>query len=126
MLAGRKGDPRGKLKALAARWAGGRGGAVMADDVATANAKLPAWMKRKEETDEIQLLPDEADTAQLFLALGTQWRRHAMTGMCLGLDYGVIPPTAQMLGIALDPARFLDLRMMEQAALDQIARKAAR
>lgn len=83
-------------------------------------------MKRKEETDEIQLLPAEAETAQLFLALGTQWRRHAMTGMCLGLDYGVIPPTAQMLAIELNPVRFLDLRMMEQAALDQIARKAAR
>lgn len=99
---------------------------MLADDVATAGAKLPAWMKRKDETDEIQLLPEEAETAQLFLALGTQWRRHAMTGICLGLDYGVIPPTAQMLAIELNPARFLDLRMMEQAALDQIARKAAR
>jgi hypothetical protein len=93
--------------------------------VATANAVLPEWMKRKDVADEIQLLPDEADTAQLFLALGTQWRRHAMTGMCLGLDYGVIQPTAQMLGIELSTARFLDLRMMEQAALAQIVRKAA-
>ena len=40
----------------------------MADDAATASAKLPAWMKRKEEKDEIQLLPDEAETAQLMAA----------------------------------------------------------
>ncbi len=78
----------------------------------------------KEESDdaEIQLFETEAPSASLFLALGTQWNRHAMTGLHLGLDYAAIAPTAAMLGIDVGPDRFHDLRMMESAALIQFAR----
>ena len=76
----------------------------------------------QDDTREIQLFEDEAHSANLFLALGTQWSRHAMTGHHLGLDYSAIAPTAAMLEIPVGPARFHDLRAMEGAALSQFAR----
>jgi len=54
---------------------------------------------------------------QLFLALSTQWRVHPMAGARLGLEYGAVRQTADMLGIAVTPDLFDDLRVMEGAAL---------
>lgn len=56
------------------------------------------------------------------MALDTQWRFHAMSGMRLGLDYPSIRPTADLLGIAIDPEMMSDLRAMELAALDEFAK----
>lgn len=81
-------------------------------------------MKAKADDDAIQLFEGEARIASLFLALSTQWRRHAMTGLHLGLDYGVIPTTAAMLGLTITPPDFHDLRAMEVAALGQFAKAA--
>lgn len=63
--------------------------------------------------------PDNAETALLFEALGTQWR--AGMGGATGLDYGAIRPTARLLGIRVDRERFLELRAMEHAALNAMA-----
>ncbi|MDQ1229271.1 hypothetical protein QE379_000697 [Sphingomonas sp. SORGH_AS 879] len=56
----------------------------------------------------------------LFMALTSQWRFHAMGGR-LGLDYAAVRPTADMLSIAVSPDLFLDLQMMERAALTALA-----
>jgi hypothetical protein len=71
----------------------------------------------------IELAPDEVDVVALFLALETQWLRHAMTGAALGLTYQAIPATAEMTGIKMTPALFADLQIMEKAALKEMARK---
>ena len=52
------------------------------------------------------------------MSLSTQWRRAGLTGVRIGLDYGAIPATAQLLGVDLTEDRFHDIRVMESAALD--------
>ncbi|MEA3018401.1 MAG: hypothetical protein QOI38_3123 [Sphingomonadales bacterium] len=122
MPQGRKGRPLGKLKAVARRWAGGRGGTEEAeDDALTSLATLP---QRAEPTGELlELAPDEAGSAGLFFALDTQWRRCAMTGQRLGLDYQAIEPTARLMGIEITPMLLPDLTIMEKAAIDELARR---
>lgn len=70
----------------------------------------------------LELAPDEATPFSLFLSLATQWDRHSMTGVRLGLKYGVVPGVADMMDIKMTPAMFLDLRIMESAALDEFAK----
>lgn len=117
MPRGGSGDPLGKLKAAARRWAGGRGGKpVQVDDALTAAAPLP---ERAEAAGDapIELTAPEAEPVGLFLALDTQWRWHAMVGMRIGLDYAQIAPVATMMEITLRPELFTDLKMMEAEAL---------
>ncbi|WJY20103.1 DUF1799 domain-containing protein [Alteriqipengyuania flavescens] len=66
----------------------------------------------------------DADPANLFFALDTQWHRHAMTGQRTGIDYAAIRPTAELLGIEPTPELLADLRRMEMAALAQFGAKA--
>ena len=66
---------------------------------------------------EPEIGPEEWDAVRLFFSLGTQWIVHPMTGVRLGLNYGVVPPTADMADIAMTPQLFDDLRVMEGAAL---------
>lgn len=92
----------------------------------TAQSKFPDWMERRieDEAASIELGEDEGQSFALFAALDTQWHRHAMTGLRLGIDYGQIEPTARMLSIEMTSQRFLDLRVMEAAALAEFARSA--
>ncbi|WP_231727401.1 DUF1799 domain-containing protein [Sphingomonas sp. CCH15-F11] len=92
----------------------------------TSSAILPDWMAARAERDVIELAPDEAQAFGLFVALDTQWRRHPMTGTRLGLDYAVIPVTAAMLDIPMSPAMLADLRVMEAAAIGEMARRERR
>lgn len=91
----------------------------------TAQTIMPAWMAQRIERDSapVELDPDQGDSFALFLALDTQWQFHAMTGLRIGLDYSQVRPTAGMLDIEMTPRRFLDLRIMEHAALAAFARK---
>lgn len=119
----REGCPRGKLKAAARRWAGARGGGrVQADDALTAQSRMPKWTQSKPD-DVLELVEDEADAVALFQALGTQWRRCAFTGARLGVDYAAIEPVARMLSIDVTPRLFTDLRIMEDAAVAQMAKR---
>lgn len=61
----------------------------------------------------------------LFLAMGTQWRWAGM-GHRVGLDYSMIEVTAKMTGIEVEPREplFVQLREMEQAALEVWAEQA--
>lgn len=95
----------------------------------TRAAIMPQWMQDRlsgtaERPGEITLSPDEALSFSLFVALGTQWDRHAMTGARLGLRYDVIRPTAENMGLDFSPAMFADIQLMETAALAEFARAA--
>ncbi|WP_336973413.1 DUF1799 domain-containing protein [Sphingobium aromaticiconvertens] len=97
----------------------------------TQAAIMPQWMKDRlagtvERPGQIELSPDEATPFSLFVSLGTQWTRHAMTGMRLGIDYASIRPTADMMDITMTPALLRDIRSMEASALDEFARAARR
>jgi hypothetical protein len=46
-----------------------------------------------------------------------------MTACRLGLNYMAIPPTASMLEIPMSPQRMTDLRTMELAVLEVLARR---
>ena len=94
----------------------------------TQTALMPEWMLRRlagndESPGEIEVPPDEAQSAQLFLVLDTQWHRHGMTGVRLGMMYDAIEPTARLAGIAVTPAIFADLQVMESAALVALAER---
>lgn len=123
MPRGHAGAPPGKLKAVARAWATGRGGGgAKDDDVATQNAELPDWLVQRRAPDMVEIAEADANTAALFLALDTQWRRHPMTGQRLGLDYAAIAPTAMLCGFTVDPDIMADIRSMEMAALSALAR----
>lgn len=80
-------------------------------------------MKRERKQDApIELPLADADAASLFLALDTQWRRHAMTGQRIGIDYAAVAPTAQLFGITMSPDLMSDIRMMEAAALGEFVK----
>lgn len=121
MPCGPRGDQAGKLRAVARAWATGRGGGQASDDdalTAAVAAELARRGARRGATAAtIEVAPDEVDAVGLFMALGTQWRWHAMVGQRLGLVYEAIAPAAAALGIALTPSLFADLRTMEGAAL---------
>ena len=93
----------------------------MSDDPLTASAQLPQRQAASEDAD-LELSEDEAQSVGLFFALGTQWRRHALSGARLGLDYQAIPATAAMMKVDMTPRRFADLSIMEGAALAELGR----
>ncbi|GAN14154.1 DUF1799 domain-containing protein [Sphingomonas paucimobilis] len=68
----------------------------------------------------MEIGPDEVDVVTLFMALTSQWRFHAMGGR-LGIEYAAVRPTADMLEIVMTTSLFLDLQMMERAALVALA-----
>lgn len=63
--------------------------------------------------------PENAAAAEAFFALETQWRWNTFSGHRLGLDYGVIGGTLDLMGCTEDRALvFAGLRVMERAALE--------
>lgn len=110
------------MKAVATRWASGRGDGPPADDAATqsAAAEIAAIEARRRGARPVsapEIGPDEADAVTLFLSLSSQWRVHPMSGARLGIDNAAIGPTAAMLDITMSPRLFHDIRLMEGAAL---------
>lgn len=71
------------------------------------------------KADAIEIAPDEAPSALLFLSLGTQWRWGP--DRPVGLDYSAIAPTAELIGVKLGVAEFSDLKTMEAEALKVFA-----
>lgn len=69
----------------------------------------------------MEVWPDAWPAFRLFEALGTQWRQSV--GRPTGMDYGVVPAVASMLGIERHAlaALFPDLRVMEAEALAAMA-----
>lgn len=66
-------------------------------------------------------------SVSVFMALATQWRFNP-AGAAVGLDYGVITPVMELLGVQQEARRqvFSDLMVMEDAALSYFAKLRAR
>lgn len=84
-------------------------------------AELPDWMLARAEEEAIEIDEKDADVVALFMSLDTQWRVHPMSGARLGLDYGAVRATAELFDIAMPAGMASDLRVMEIAALEQMA-----
>ena len=76
-------------------------------------------LKSREEArpEELHIAPDEVDAFMLFSSLQTQWNWHPVAGARTGLTYASVGPAAEMLGVAMSSGLFLDIRLMESAAL---------
>ncbi|MCB1833929.1 MAG: DUF1799 domain-containing protein [Geminicoccaceae bacterium] len=70
--------------------------------------------------------PDMLPAVRVFLACATQWRRAGWTGLPAGLDYQALHAAAGMLGIAVSPDIFFDIRCLEAGALRAFAEEASR
>lgn len=93
----------------------------MADDVVSQGTELPAWMSARVADDVIEIGEEDGNVVALFMSLDTQWRVHPMTGSRVGLDYAAIRPTAELFALDVTPRVMGDLRVMEIAALNEMA-----
>lgn len=83
---------------------------------------MPSWLEKQRAEDVLHEVPvEDSAIVTLFFALDTQWRRHAMSGVRIGIDYAAIRPTAELYQIELSSELMADIRMMEAAALAQFA-----
>lgn len=76
------------------------------------------------EPEGTDVWPDNWLAVQSFAALSTQWRL-GPSGQLVGLDYGAIPPTLDLLGIkrAEWPDVFAGLRVMEAEAINEAGKR---
>ncbi len=109
------------MKAVARSWAEGRGGGRNTAGDPLTEAYLQQQRKGGPLDRTIDLPEEDEPAVRLFLAMSTQWRVEGFSGRRLGMDYAVLPATAEMLGIARDPATFHALRIMEAEALSVFA-----
>lgn len=89
----------------------------------------PELLKAARERDrqegrrnEIEIWPDMAAGVLTFFALDTQWKRGPV-GEVVGLDYGVVKATADLLRLTLDVQAFHDIRIMENETLRTLKEK---
>jgi hypothetical protein len=108
------------------------GAAKVASDLAAFGAPpelVARWSKaaaadQDEETSNFLVRPDCWRAVRLFCALETQWH---WVGLGLvgasrtGLRYEAVEITARLSKMTLNPTLFADLRVMEGAALDELA-----
>lgn len=81
--------------------------------------KAPA--RRAEEG--LEILPANWPAVEVFVAMGTQWRRAGMGGTAIGLDYAALPAVCQALGHTLDGDLFGRLRRIEAGAIGAMAER---
>lgn len=76
------------------------------------------WRDQHRETSRaFEVLPENQAAVELFVAVQTQWRVAGMGGLPVGLDYAGVEAAGRLLGTAMTPVLFDDLRLMEGAAL---------
>lgn len=78
----------------------------------------------KETEEEFELWPIHVAIVEFFLCIQSQWRRHPMSGLPLGLDYAGVEAASRWQGVAMTPEFFADLRVMEFAFIDETMRRA--
>lgn len=102
----------------------------MADQIAALGGPaglVDAW--RSVEPDVFHIHHDNADIFRLFRACGTQWRHAVLSTMGsarivhTGLDYTAAAQVARLMAVALTPADFADLQLMEASAISAAAKK---
>lgn len=73
-------------------------------------------------SNQVEIWPDMAPAVLTFMAMGTQWNR-GMFGERLGLNYAMVQPVAAMLEVVVDTRAFLDIQIMEAAALNHFGKR---
>lgn len=125
------GNPQGKLKKLARRWASGRSKSSETDAFDEECRKFGVspealrWTEDRHD-DSVTVWPDMKDAVALFFIASTQWRWFG-AGMAgafrTGIDYPSLEAAARMAGIKMTSAVFDDIRTLEREALDVWSRK---
>lgn len=102
------------------------GGRAEAEDLAVLGIPERARKSFGEAAVEFEVWPENWPALELFAAVSTQWRV-GMAG-ATGLDYAGVLAAMEFYGVKPEErrARFEDLRIMERAALEAMAEKAAR
>ena len=74
------------------------------------------------EEEVTEIWQENAQTADVFVALTTQWNRNPMSGELTGINYGVVRETMKLMGVKKKdrPEVFHRLRTMEGAAKDAL------
>ena len=80
----------------------------------------------EDEDEAFEVWPENWETVQVFVALGTCWRVDGFNGRWLGLDRTQIDSTLRLMRVPIARRRevFEDLLVMEAAALPVINRRA--
>jgi hypothetical protein len=63
------------------------------------------------------------DAVRLFAVVQTQWQRAGAAGVSIGLSYPGVEAAARMAAIAVSPATFDGLQIMEAEALRVFAKR---
>lgn len=100
----------------------GGGSEDLAEDleVMDAPAELITKARAENETEVLDIMPENWPAVRLFAASGTQWRLAGMSGVPTGLDYAGVEAAARMAGIEMTEDLFGRLRVMERAALAEM------
>jgi len=80
------------------------------------------------DSDAFEVFPENWTTVCIFRLCQTQWRVAAGMGFMryLGLDYASVKATLDTLEVQGKPEVFLDLQLMERAALAEFSEIVAR
>jgi hypothetical protein len=74
---------------------------------------------------EVEVWPDNWDAWRLFTSVANQWRRAGMNAVEVALDYTALFLRMQRMDLDAETweALFSDVRVLEAAALDQMAKE---
>ena len=78
------------------------------------------------EPERFAVDEDNWPAVQLFIACSTQWERAGMSGQVTGLRYERLEAVARIVDVELTQQLFDEIRLMEGAVLDEVARRAKR
>jgi hypothetical protein len=82
-----------------------------------------AEYQKRAGSEAFEVWPENWPVVDLFLALGSQWRFAGMESQRVGIDYGAVPATMDLLGVPASKRQlwFAWIRQMERAALEVFA-----
>lgn len=81
--------------------------------------------RRDQPPEACEVHEENWPTVALFLDCSTQWRTAGMSGVPVGLDYAAVDLVARTTERTITPAMFAGLRVMEGAAIAEMAQMAA-
>lgn len=84
---------------------------------------IAAMAQRGRALESLEILPDNWPAVEVFVAMGTQWRRAGMGGVATGLDYAALPAVCAALAHDLDGELLARLRVIEGAAIAALAER---
>ncbi len=84
---------------------------------------LAAMARGASPEPPLEILPDNWPAVEVFVAMGTQWRRAGMAGLVTGLDYAALPAVCGALGHDLDAELLTRLRVIEGQAIAAMAER---